>query len=159
MVDQTPIAPEDGAAEAPARAFTRHASGFARDVSTLADLQLKLFSSDLQETLSRMAVPLFLVVASSVMAAAALPLILVGFAFLIVYYADWAIAWSMLVIAVGTTLVAAITGAIAYRSLRRSVKALDRSKQELLRNVNWIKMVLRHPQGVPPEPVPPFYKS
>jgi hypothetical protein len=159
MGDQTPINPWNGAAVAPARVFTRNASGFARDVSTLADLQLKLFSSDLQEALSRMAVPLFLVVVSGVMTAAALPLILVGFAFLIVYYAGWAIAWSMLVIAVGTILFAAVTGAIAYRSLRRGFKALDRSKQELLRNVNWLKAVLQHPQAPPPEPVPPFHKS
>lgn len=157
MANQTPIDGRNG--EAPAHVFTRSASGFARDVSTLADLQLKLFSTDLQEALSRMAVPLFLIVASGVMAAAALPLILVGFAFLLVYYAEWAIAWSMLVIAAATILLAAVTGAIAYRSVQRGLKSLDRSKQELLRNINWIKSVLQHPQAVPPEPAPPLHKS
>lgn len=153
MVDQTSVRGPNGKPEAPARAFGRNVSDFAHDFTALAELQLKLFSVDMTQTVQHLRLPTILAVIAGVLALGTIPVILLGIGYLFVEYAAFSEAWAFLLTALLSLIVVAILLGIAYARFRGSMSILNRSRDEFVRNVNWIKTVLQHPRATPTDTV------
>jgi hypothetical protein len=112
------------------------------DIASLAELQAKLTLIDAKEAATRATWPTAVLVASAAVLVAAVPVLLIGLAFVL------ARAFGMdqgVVLLIVGVVVAAVAGAIAFLSLREflhSFESFRRSSEEFVRNVNWIKTIL-----------------
>lgn len=123
---------------------------FGGDIAGLAELQTKLAIVDLKTSLARATVPAILVGAGVILLLAAVPVALIGASELV---AD-ALAlthrgWAYLIV---SAVAAALTVVLVLIGLPRLTKSFDNlanTKEELARNVAWIKTVLAN-SGRPP---------
>jgi hypothetical protein len=115
---------------------------FGSDVATLAELQAKLAVLDLKESAGKAMVPVSLVATAGALALGSLPVGLLGVAELLVTYAALGRGWAYLITSVTVTIVAGILAAVGVPRLQASFASFRRSREELTRNVAWIKTVL-----------------
>ena len=128
----------------PAAAMTRSVGGFAHDITTLAELQVQLFRADLKEVFQQLTWPLVMMLAGVVLAFASLPVVLLGIAYTLIQRAGTEPDIALLVTAAGAVVIAATASLFGWFKLRRSFSSLERSRDELARNVSWIKSVLKN---------------
>jgi hypothetical protein len=115
---------------------------FGNDLATLAELQLKLAELDARAAAERAVVPLAAAAGALAVLLAALPVLMLGVAALLASLLHVAEGWAMLLVG-GVALVgAAITVAVAVPRLVRSFDSFRRSRDELTRNVSWMRTVL-----------------
>jgi len=114
---------------------------FVNDVSTLAELQIKLAKIDLHESLARAAIPAALVGLGGLLMLGALPVALLGVADLI-SSAGFSPGWSRFLTGVVALVTAGLIVALAGLRLSRSFSSFRRSNEELVRNLSWIKTVI-----------------
>lgn len=115
---------------------------FGNDVATLVELQAKLAALDLEETRRRATVPVVMLAVGVWVALGVVPVLLFGLAELLVLYAGLKLAWALLLVA-GVTLAA--VGAVAWfaiPAISRSMVSFRRSREELMRNISWVRTVL-----------------
>jgi uncharacterized membrane protein YqjE len=117
---------------------------FGGDITTLAELQAKLAVIDLKEGGARAAVPTAALAASAALALGGLPVLLFGVAELIHQYGGMKLGWALVLTAVVALIVAGIVGAVAALRLSRCFESFRRSREELQRNISWIKTVLAY---------------
>jgi len=120
------------------------------DIAGLAELQTKLAIVDLKTSLARAAVPAVLVGVGVLLLLAAVPVALIGAAELT---AD-ALAlshrgWAYLIVAAIATALTVLLVLIGLPRLTRSFDNLANSREELARNVAWIKTVLANSGRMP----------
>lgn len=120
------------------------------NIASLAELQVQLAVVDVKASVGRAAVPFALLAVGIVILLAALPIALIGGSELL---ADWLQfthrGWAYLIvsgIALALTLVLML---LAVPRLTSSFESLVRSKEELARNVAWIKTVLANSGRAP----------
>ena len=116
--------------------------GLTGDIASLAELQTRLTLIDAKEAASRATWPTVVLIASAVALMTALPVLMIGLAFVLAN--AFAISQGGALLIVGG-IIAAVAGAIAFLSLREflhSFESFRRSRDEFTRNVNWIKTVL-----------------
>jgi uncharacterized membrane protein YqjE len=117
-------------------------AGFGSDIATLAELQLELAVSDLKESLQQAKVPLALVVVGVICAMGALPVVLLGVAGLLAAALKISPAWAILLTG-GVVLTAALAVvAVSTLKISPSFASFRRSREELVRNLAWIRTVL-----------------
>ncbi|SIO66757.1 Putative Holin-X, holin superfamily III [Singulisphaera sp. GP187] len=117
-------------------------AGFGNDVATLAELQLKLAALDFKETSARALVPLALVVVALVVILGSVPVAIGGVALLIAQVTQLSIGGALLVTAIVTLGLASVVVVVAGRKLGASLEGFQRSRDELIRNISWIRTVL-----------------
>ena len=117
-------------------------AGLGNDVATLAELQLKLATLDFKETTGRALIPLALVVLGLVGLVSSVPLALAGIALLAAELLAISLGWAFLLTAVATMLGTGLIVLFAGRRLGASFEGFRRSRDELIRNVSWIRTVL-----------------
>ena len=115
---------------------------FASDAATLLELQARLAELDLKETAERAAVPLTLVLSAVVLGLAGVPVALLGVADLLALVLKIAPGTAKLITAAGAVGVAGLLLYASLGALTRSVAPLRRSREELWRNLAWIKTVM-----------------
>lgn len=126
-------------AEAAPRAFARSLGDVSSDVLTLAEMQLRLGWEDLK-TASRQAAGGFAAAIVAIgCAIGGLPVLVLGLAEMMVYFFDWS-RWATL-LGFGTLTVLCSVALAIYGARRvfRNFATFRRSKDELLRNMEWIK--------------------
>ncbi|MBA3314216.1 MAG: phage holin family protein [Planctomycetota bacterium] len=141
MPYQTPLNP--GRRESPSEGVRNGVSGLVHDVLTLAELQFKLLGVDAKAASGRAIMPTALIGAAAVFAASALPLLLLALAQLLRDQADWPPALATLTAVVVGLVVAGVLGFLGYRGLRHCLDPLARSRDELNRNITWLKSTLK----------------
>jgi hypothetical protein len=117
---------------------------FGNDFATLAELQGQLAVQDARECASRAATPVIAIAVSALLMLAAMPVLLLAAADLISTSAGLSIGLSRLIVAGGSIVIAAVVGSVALGHARRSLESFRRSREELVRNVSWIRTVLVH---------------
>jgi hypothetical protein len=121
----------------------------ARDVGALAELQAELLQVELREWLRSCAVP---VVAFGVIAAiiglASAPVLLLALAFALEEYAGLSLPAALSAAGGAGLAVAALCAALAWRQAKRAGGAFSRFKNELTRNIRWVKSVISRPADV-----------
>jgi len=120
------------------------------DIASLAELQAQLTILDLKAGAARATVPALLLGLGALLTLAAAPVALIGASELL---ADaLALAhrgWAYLIVAGIAAVLTAILVAIGLPRLIRSFESLAHSKEELSRNVAWIKTVLAYSGRAP----------
>jgi uncharacterized membrane protein YqjE len=125
-------------------------AGFSSDVMSLAELQAKLAALDLKESAARAAVPLALGSAGLGLALGSVPVFLAGAALLLAPVLKISIGLALLLAAAAAIVLALVLGGLAVIGLRHSFDSFRRSREELNRNVSWIRTVLvQSGRGVP----------
>jgi Putative Actinobacterial Holin-X, holin superfamily III len=117
---------------------------FGNDVATLAELQVKLAVHDAKECANRATIPLIVVVAASVLAIGSVPVLLIGLADWIASSTRLSAGSAQLIVGLISLVLAAVAGTIALRASLRSLESFRRSKEELTRNLSWVRTVLVH---------------
>jgi hypothetical protein len=117
---------------------------FGNDVMTLVELQAQLAALDFKAAMARATIPLVLIVVGTSLLLASLPVALLGFAWLVASALSIDEGWAALLTAAVTAVVMAIVAAVALRRLLGSLESFRSSREELVRNIAWIRTVLVH---------------
>ena len=115
---------------------------FGGDIMSLAELQGKLAAMDVKETVGHAAVPAVLLVGSAVVLAATLPVLLIGLAFVLAPIVGLTVGATLLIVGLTFAVIAAIVAAIAATRVLKSFESFRRSREELARNLAWIRTVI-----------------
>jgi len=150
MADQATMNNGRKPAEYAGRAAVKHLGNLGHDITSLAELQLKLAAADARETGRRAALPLGLLLAAAAVALGCVPVLLFALAAALQQAglsSPVALALSALVgLAVAGTL-----GWLGWSLIGSSFVSFERSKEELTRNLQWVKNALAsRGDGKPP---------
>jgi hypothetical protein len=115
------------------------------DIASLVELQFKLFNVDCRDGLRRILIPLTLLLFAGITAVGAVPIVLMLLAELLVQAGGLSRAAAFLIAALSGVLAAATLGIVGWRSMRGAVQVFDRSREELTRNIAWVKQALKRP--------------
>jgi len=138
MVDQATVKPGN-----PAARLGRNVSGYAHDVVTLVELQLRLFAVDLRDSSKTAGVGLGAIAAGVLTSLGAIPLIFVTIALALVEFAGWSQTASFGITALLGLVVGAGAAWFGWRRLLSAGKTFGRSKAEAVETLRWIKESLR----------------
>jgi hypothetical protein len=115
---------------------------FANDIANLAELQARLALIDLKDSVQKSLVPVALVGAGLIGLIGALPVALLGVAGLLASALKISQAAATLLTGGVVLAVAAGTVAVAAAKIGPSFRSFRRSREELTRNLAWIRTVL-----------------
>jgi hypothetical protein len=137
MSDQTTINRLNGNRTSGNQQEAPRSSGFARlasDITELVELQIRLLTEDLKQTVRRIVVPLIVTVVGGALLLGCIPVLLIAVGDLIVVYGEWP-EWGALLASGGIVfLLSAGMLWFAFIRLRRCIAPLERSVQELGKN-------------------------
>lgn len=109
---------------------------------TLAELQAQLFAADVRESGQRIVMPGLVLLCGAALGLACFPIALVPLAPLLIQVFTMSYAAGFWVaVAVGMVL-SALLCAVGWSRIREHMRILQRSQQELFRNLRWIQRVL-----------------
>ncbi len=117
---------------------------FGNDIATLIELQTKLAMIDLKESSAKAMVPSGMAALGIVLALAALPVALLGAADLLANAMTWSPGTSRLVVALVSVAVAGVLAFLGIKGLSASLQSFQRTREELTRNIQWIRTVIVH---------------
>jgi len=113
------------------------------DVIELAELQVQLLQLDVRQSVSKARMCLILAVVGACLLLGTVPVALLALAAALYQLAGWSIAGSVgAATLVGLVITAAILGA-AWSYMNKGMVTLERSRDELRRNMAWLKSTLR----------------
>lgn len=127
---------------APATAMVENAASFGHDVLTLAELQAKLAAVDLKEAAGHAAIPFAVIAVGATLALGSIPVALMGLAEMLDGATHLGPGASRLITAAGALVIGVIALAIAASRLGAAFRSLERTREELSRNLAWIKTVI-----------------
>jgi len=119
-------------------------SELTHDVIELAELQAQLFSLDVKETTKTTRTSLLLAVVAGCVLLGTIPVALIALAELLIEQLDWSQAAAYGVATLVGLLISVGIGAVAWSRFRTGIVTMHRSREELSRNVAWIKSSLRN---------------
>jgi hypothetical protein len=153
LVGKTTMSRRNGTASTSPNGVAKGMGELTHDIVSLAELQFELFRSDCREGLRRMLAPLALLLVAGAVAVGAVPIALIAMAELLAQAAGLSRATAFAIAALGGFAAAVGMGVAGWFSLRRVGGVLGRSREEVARNMTWIKQALKRP--VPVEAPPP----
>jgi hypothetical protein len=119
-------------------------AGLGNDVATLVELQAKLAAQDARECLSHALVPLGFIAIASAVLLGGVPVVLLGIADVLARAIGIAPGWAMLLTAAVAMTAAGLVALLCLGRVRVSLEPLRRSREELSRNIAWLRTVLLH---------------
>jgi Putative Actinobacterial Holin-X, holin superfamily III len=145
MVDQTSVSRSNGThVHASPLTVVGNIADFGNDIATLAELQVKLTALDAKECVEKATTPLIILGAGGILALGSVPVILIGLADVIATSMKISSGSAQLMVGL---IALAIAGVASYFGLKGATSSLDsfrRSREELIRNLSWIRTVLVH---------------
>jgi hypothetical protein len=158
MADQTTITRphgQNGAArsvtdEQPAagKGVYRNVRHLGRDFVNLAELQFKLLSVDLKDVKGHALGPALGIGIGLVVLLATLPVAMIAAAHLLIDFAGWPPAAAYGLAAAVGLVIGGVLLFVCAKRIATSFSALHRSRQEFIKNLDWIKTVLSEGGGV-----------
>jgi uncharacterized membrane protein YqjE len=142
----------DGVPQSAPKGLAGDVREFAHDVLTLAELQAQLFVADVQECGQRVMIPGIVLICGVVLGMACFPLALVVLALFLVQIFEITSAMGFLIAFAAGAVLSALLVAIGYLQIREHAILLQRSREELRRNLNWIKKVLKRSRTTRSDP-------
>jgi uncharacterized membrane protein YqjE len=130
-------------------------SDLTHDVIELSELQLQLLALDVKQSAAKARLSLILAVAGVCVLLGTIPVALLTIAALLVDQLQWSYAAAAAVATLIGLVVSGIVLGIAWAYIKKGLVSLERSRDELRRNVAWIKSTLRtRGEGAPPPAEP-----
>lgn len=118
-------------------------SDLTHDVIELSELQVQLVQLDARQSMERARTCVIMAVVGAAILLGTIPVALLTIAALLVEQLQWSYA-AATAVATGVGLVlAGIVLAIAYGYVKNGLLSFDRSREELRRNIAWLKSTLR----------------
>lgn len=142
MVQQTKIGEQNGKPVSAPKALAQDLGEFAQDLLTLAELQGQLFVADVRECGRRVIVPGLVLFCGLALGLACFPIALAGLALFLIQIFETSNAAGFLIAFGAGAIASALLCVIGWFHVRESLVILQRSKQELVGNLRWIKRVL-----------------
>ncbi len=142
MVQQTKVAGRNGAPEIESDGLARDVGSFANDVLTLAELQAQLLAADVQECRQRVLVPSLVLLCGLALGLACFPIALVTLALGLVLFLETSLFTALLIVVVAAAIGSALLCIFGWIHVRQRAAVLRRSRDELVRNLSWIKRVV-----------------
>jgi len=124
-------------------------TGFGENLLTLAELQARLSATELRQNLEAAKTSGAIFLAGSILAVASLPVALAGIAELLVSELALKRGYALLIVAAAAFVIGGVSVASAGFWLRRKRPGFPLSAEELTRNLNWLRTVLRHSGRLP----------
>jgi len=115
---------------------------FGNDIATLLELQSKLVMLDLKDCRERLILPIALAIVGLAVLLATLPVAMLGIADLVAAALKIRAGWAMLLTAGAMLLAATALVFLSARKIGPGLEAFQRSREELARNLAWIRTVL-----------------
>lgn len=119
-------------------------AAFGADCTTLLELQSQLAAEDLKASSARAAVPTGVAAFGAALGLSALPVALLGVGELIVQYGGLTRGWSYVIVAVAAMAVGGLAAWLFGSRIGAAFEPFTRSREELSRNLAWVKTVLAH---------------
>jgi len=110
----------------------------------LAELQAQLFSLDVKQTSQKAGISVALAIGSVCVLLGTIPVVLIAIAQVFMEQLGWSSAASYGVAAFIGIVVSAGIGAAAYARFSTGIATMKRSREELNRNIAWLKSNLRN---------------
>jgi hypothetical protein len=123
------------------------------DIVSLAELQFELFRQDCREGLKGLLIPAALLLLAGIAAAGTLPVALIFVAELLAQAGGLSRAAAFSVAALGGFGVTAALAVVGWSRIRGMARVFERSREELTRNMTWIKHVLKQGTASEAEPM------
>jgi len=120
----------------------RNARALAGDVVELVELQTDLLKVDAKDWTKRLILPIVLICAAIGVGIGCIPILLGSLAEALVVWLNIGRSLALLIAGAVGLLVTAICGAIGWLRLRGSFSVFSRSREELQRNIRWLRRVL-----------------
>lgn len=126
----------------PSQALAQSAAGITHDLLTIAELQTRLLVADLRRLAQAALWGLAAWVAAVALLFALVPTALAGAGLLLAAALDQSPGVGLLWVALGATIVLAILIVVGWWQFRRQLESLQRSRQELDKNLALVKRIL-----------------
>ena len=141
MVGETTMNQRNGSSPAPPNGVAKDMGELTHDIVSLAELQFELFRNDCREGLKGLLVPVALLLLAGIVAAGTVPVALIVVAEFLAQAAGLSRAAAFSIAALGGFVVAAALGVVGWSRIRGVGRVFERSREELTRNMTWIKQV------------------
>jgi len=152
MVGETTMNQHNGSPPAPPNGVAKDMGELTHDIMSLAELQFELFRNDCRDGLKGLLIPVALLLAAGIAAVATVPIALILVAELLAQVAGLSRAAAFSIAALSGLIVAVALGVVGWSRIRGIGRVFERSREELTRNMTWIKHALKRPAPMEPEP-------
>lgn len=129
--------------DSPPVAMARNVAEVTHDAITLGELQLKLMQADWEEGSGGVKFGLVAIVVGALALLSCLPVLLIGLGFALTEWFSLSASTGMALSGLLGLVSAILSAVVGYFMMKQGVATFGRSKQELRRNVLWIKSVLK----------------
>ena len=142
----------NGSTPAPPNGVVKDMGDLTHDIVSLAELQFELFRNDCREGLKGLLIPVAMLLAAGIVAFGTVPITLILLAELLVQAAGLSRASAFSIAALSGFLVAVALGVVGWSYIRGVGRVFERSREELTRNMTWIKHALKRPAPIESQP-------
>jgi len=142
MGEQTMVAERNGASQSTNNGLAWDVSSFANDAMTLTELQAKLLAADLRECRRRSWVPSLVLLAGLAIGLACFPIAMVTVALGLVQFLETSHFTAFLIVLVTGATGSVLLCLVSWITVRQHFARLQRSRDELVRNLRWMKRVI-----------------
>lgn len=122
----------------------------AHDVIELGELQGQLFALDVKSTVKKTSSSVLMSIIGLVVLLGTVPVILLALGYLVAELLDWPVSAGLGIAAVIGIAISAGILLLGWNRLRAGLNSMQRSSEELRRNIAWIKSTLRSRKSTSP---------
>ena len=148
MVGETTMNRRNGSTPSPPNGVAKDMGELTYDIVSLAELQFELIRIDCREGLKRILVPVAMLLVAGIVAVGTVPIALIFIAEFLTQAAGLSRAAAFSIVALSGFIVALAMGVVGWSYLRGVVRVFERSREELTRNMTWIKYALTRPAPI-----------
>ena len=138
----------NGLTDVPPNRVAKDMGQLTYDIMSLAELQFELFRNDCRAGMRGLLVPVALLLLATIVAVGSVPLALIFIAEFLVQAAGLSRAAAFSIAALGGCIVAVALGVVGWSHIRGIGRVFERSREELSRNITWIKRALKRPAPI-----------
>jgi hypothetical protein len=147
MVGETTMNANNGSTPTPPNGVAQGMGDLTHDIVSLAELQFELVRNDYRAGMKGLLVPLVLLLVAGIVALGTVPIALLLVAEILIRVAGLSRTSAFSIAAAGGFITAVALGVVGWSQLRGIGRVFRRSREEWIRNLNWIKLALK---GSPP---------
>ena len=147
MVGETTMNLRNESTPAPPDGVAKDMGELTHDMMSLAELQFELVRNDYRAGMKGLLVPIVLLLVAGIVALGTAPIALLLMAEILIQVAGLSRVSALSIAALGGLIVAVVLGVVGWSQLRGVGRVFQRSREEWIRNLNWIKLALK---GSPP---------